>query len=220
RESLPFISPESKNPPEAFTEGTLSFYNDRTELNGVVLLETGELGHAERLLRLLTTPTTSGRRPKLGGRRLQKALGGASQDAISSMVFRLRRKIMRQFRRDLNIRVGRHDVIATADGGGYLVPMTITAEDKTNDIEPPTSMASELIETGCNIRQHKIIEAICRAGQISRKEIQQLCGVSAKTAKRDLCFLRDKGLVEFVGYGMTGSWRLKDPTICQTIACE
>ena len=81
-------------------------------------------------------------------------------------------------------------------------------------------MASELLDTGCNTRQHKIIEAICRAGQITRQEVQRLCRVSVITAKRDLGALRSKGLVEFAGYGMAGYWRLKDPTICQTIVCE
>ena len=69
-------------------------------------------------------------------------------------------------------------------------------------------------------RQHKIIEAIRRAGQISRQEVQRLSRVSVITAKRDLGILRGKGLVEFVGYGMADYWRLKDPTICQSAACE
>jgi hypothetical protein len=220
RESRPLEPPDSKNPPEAFTEGTLTFYNDRIELNGVALFETGELGHAEQFLRLLTMPNDHGRRPKLGGYRLSKLLNGASQDAISSMVLRLRRKISAKLGRELNVRVGKFNVVATNEGGGYYVPATITVEDKTNDTEPARPKVCELIDPSCNTRQHRIIEALCTGETLTRHAVEQLCRVSERTAKRDLGILRDKGLVEFVGYGQRGCWRLKDKAICQTIPSE
>ena len=127
---------------------------------------------------------------------------------------------MRQFRRELNIRVGRYDVVATAEGGGYFIPATITVEDKTNVIEPPSPIACELNDIGCNTRQHKIIEALCKDTTLTRHEVQRLFRISEKTAKRDLGTLRDKGWIEFVGCGMRGYWQLKDRTICQTIASE
>lgn len=220
RESRSLEPPDSKNPPKTFTGGTLTFYNDRIELNGVMLLETGELGHAERFLRLLTKPNSNGKRPRHGGTWLQKALGGASQDAISSMVLRLRRNISSKLGRELNVRVNKFDVVATSAGGGYFIPATITVEDKTNDVKPPSSIACDLIDTNGNTRQHKILEALCHGEALTSQAVMKLCGISKRTARRDMVDLRDKNLIEFVGYGVQGYWRLKDRAICQTITRE
>ena len=220
RASRSLEPPDSKNPPKAFTGGTLTFYNDRIELNGIMLLKTGELGLAERFLRLLTKLNSNGRRPKRGGTWLQKALSGASQDAISSMVLRLRRSISSKLGRELNVRIGKFDVVATNAGGGYFIPETITVEDKTNNIEPPSSTTCELIDTSCSTRQHKIIKTLCHGETLTNRAVMKLCGISKRTARRDFEALRDKNLIEFVGYGVQGYWRLKDRAICQTIARE
>jgi hypothetical protein len=209
----PDVSERAARP---FTGGTLTFFSDRVELDGVPFLETGQFGCAEDLLRLLTTPNEHGRRPRIGGTRLQRLLDGATQNAIGLAVLRLRRRVADRMLRAAGVQVGHQDLIATAPEG-YFVPDSIDVEDKTQD-HPPAAVRCNpvhLADLAANARQHLIIETLCQRGRLTRGEVEKLCRVAPRTARRDLNELRDRGLVEFAGKGKAGWWQLCDPGICE-----
>ena len=59
-----------------------------------------------------------------------------------------------------------------------------------------------------NRRQRWVLARLADAEPVRRSEIEAEWGVVAKTAKRDLKKLQDKGLIVFVGPPKTGEWRL------------
>lgn len=194
----------------SFTGGTLCLYKDRIELNGFVIVESEDIGMVEEFLRLLVIPTPTGRRQKYSLNKLVRLLDASSPAAIISMVCRLRRKIFVKFMRELNIKISLQQVIVNNHGrsGGYYLSENITVIDKTHEKVIFQGAPETVSYPDLTPRQIKIVEFVCLKHEITRAIAAQICHCSERTALRELTELKKKGVLEFLGHGPLGIWRL------------
>jgi len=121
RASMP-NEPVLAEDPEPFKGGTLTFYDDHVELNGVNIVEATASPESWQVLQALLQART-GRSAKLSAPRLAKAIdpsGRLSEGAVNSRVHTLRQRIAGIMLDEQNVTVGRDDVIANGTKGYHL----------------------------------------------------------------------------------------------------
>lgn len=85
------------------------------------------------------------------------------------------------------------------------------ANDRVSDLEndPVNDRVKSPQHAGFNPRQSWFLEALGSGDNVGALDLARRCGVSEKTARRDLAALKARGLIEFVGPCRTGKYRLR-----------
>ncbi len=191
-------------PVKAFEGGVLSFHDDRVELLGVTICGDDESGLMRRILDRLAGAHTGNTWRIIKGDRLAELTGAADAGSISSTVSNFRRRVAHLFMQHLRVTVA-PDSIVRSNKDGYALASGIrvdgavpSADAKKNGVPADAD--------GLNKRQRSIADLLKAGTKLRKGDICDKFSVSDRTAKRDLCLLRERGLAEFVGHGTAGAW--------------
>lgn len=189
-----------------FVSGDMVFYDSRVELCGLILTDIDDFGLTHRFLNLLTKLTIAGKRICYSPAKLAKILK-TTPEAVRTMLCRLRRSIFVGMRKERNIKVGIDEIIPKkpGKGGGYCLSEKVNIVFRTSNA--PEDNPEKTYFNNFPSRQQKIIDFLCRQGSISKTQVEHICECSARTAQRELAFLRDEGYIVFEGHGARGRWR-------------
>jgi CheY-like chemotaxis protein len=206
------------DPPEPFRGGTLAFHPDRVELEGETILEQGCPGHAWEVMQVLRRPKPNGKLPKLSAPKLAKAIdrmGQLSDGAINSCIHTLRVGITETMLANVNVTVGRDEVIANL-GKGYHLAEWLVIEEHDGDTQPSDkeSAPKPSAEISCrrqesssaNLegkdpltdRQHWILDQLRDNVKLTREMVEGQFRIKDKQAKRELSGLSGRGLIRFI----------------------
>ncbi|MBN2313674.1 MAG: response regulator [Sedimentisphaerales bacterium] len=203
------------DPPMDFRGGTLSFYADHIELNGVIILESDASGHSWKVMQVLRTPRPNGKLPHLSAPKLANKVdptGQLTEGAVASCIHDMREKICNTMSEKANVTVGREGVITNRNKGYHLAEWLII---ENHDVDPPvpnmhsplpnispantplsdtTSTEQELLSE----RQRWILNQLQQGVKLTRDMVEKQFGIKDKQAKRELAVLSKQGMIEFI----------------------
>jgi len=195
------IVPNQPASGKAFDGGPLLFYDSRAELCGVKLITDQGAGLSLQILRALARKTAMRTFVRLSAEQLAQeagALGGPP--TVTSCIARLRKSAQQRLLRERGILCGLLDVIGH-DHQGYFLREWIR-------IEEAATPARTIRNDGWNHRQHWFVNRLASGTHLPRTAIEKKFHVQKRTAQRDLTELRIQGIIEFVGTGVAGNYRL------------
>ncbi len=202
------------DPPRDFRGGTLSFYTDHIELNGVILFESDAPGHSWKVMQVLRTPRTNGKFPQLSAPKLANKIdptGQLTEGAVASCIHDMRERICNTILEKANVTVGREGVIANRGKGYHLAEWLII---ENHDIDPSVSNRpfDESNASSPNIqfsnttggkeplleRQRWILEQLQQGIKLTRDMVEKQFNIKDKQAKRELAVLSKQRMIEFI----------------------
>lgn len=224
------VEPKPEGPPRPFAGGLLALHDQRVKLCGVTILEKSARGHAWRIIELLAEKNDAGKYRSFSGQQLAGKLGRrVGQNAVSQCIRALRKRIASALYDQLNVECGDRDVIESG-GRGYRLKewievrrgesagtsVNVDPGDNRGDIpDVPGDMEGDPGDTnddpGVNERQRWILDQLRDGARLRRGDVEKQFRCSAKTAKRDLAELRERGLTQFETKPAPGHYRLKYP---------
>ena len=83
------------------------------------------------------------------------------------------------------------------------------APQKEEKVPPKIENAPQNKKVKIEQRREKILEILQTAQYTKRVELSKLLGVSIDTVKRDLSYLKIKGVIEYKGSAKNGKWVIK-----------
>ena len=226
----------SIGPLKPFSGGRLVLYPDRVELCGVKIVGDNGFGHSLKVLQGLSRRNRGGRYVHRSAEELAGDLGGtAGIGTVTAAVQTIRRNVVSRLQRHLGLTCRPDDVIRN-DEQGYSLrdwivlgspndasdeftrdcgrdtapqhqcldwPAAVTAND-TGDIDHATG---EPRNAPLNERQQWVLRELDRGVRLCRRMLEKQFGIHARTAKRDLSDLAERGLVRFVRVGKAGYYQ-------------
>jgi len=212
-------------PPQPFTGGAMVYIGDRVEFCGQVICKGPRSDTRRRILNLLKMKT-DGKFKAYSGEELAQAAGicGGAR-SIPGAIRELRDDIVESLR-ELNITVGRFEVVQN-DKSGYHFADCVSVQEP----EPEISAANADTESVADVRDVRnapvrnvpnqdeavdpriewILKRLEEGQPLKGPDVAREFGCSDKTALRLLGALKDQGKIEFVGATRTGHYRLLQP---------
>jgi transposase len=196
--------------PRQLKGGIINLTKEGVEICGILICDYQENGEAGRLFEILAEVNCYGRRIRLSAQKLAKIFG-ISQQAVFTMLKRLRKKIRDELLK-FGILCDPQSIIPNQDG--YHISDNFEICDKRKNskkkAKPPTdNMLFEYPEI-TDRRELWIVEQCCRGVKLQRIDVDKKFNQSAVTSSRLLAKLRQEGIIEFVGNGSQGYWRMVD----------
>lgn len=205
----------------SFDGGTMKFSDDRVELLGETIAEKSERANFWPVLQMLKNRRDDGRFMAYRGLDLAKKFKGpnATENTVSSCVGDLRKKITAAMASH-GLKCGAQDVVMSG-GPGYRLNAWIVVEQGNGDIAGTrgdrdmsnvTARKTDVPATPANVplneRQHWALDQIRTGVKLRRLDVERQFKIVAKTAKRDLSDLADRGLIVFQRTPRPGHYRL------------
>jgi len=212
-------------PPLPFECGEMVFSEHRVELCDVKICGGPECGMIRRILDELRHKNARGRYVRYSGTELARRVDcDRGQNGVAEAVRDFRSSVSEVMLEEANVKVNRlRDVILNDRRYGYRLSSKITVRDADDPVNGRRDLVNDpqsknhdplndLVNGGDDLenndRQQWTIEQIRTKGEFRKAEIVAQFKCSSKTAGRDLCDLRRRGLIEFIGPAKTGYWRL------------
>ena len=203
---------------QPFEESEMVFFDDRIELCGLKVC--GAVGSTliRRILDELREKTARGQFVAYSGSELAKRIGcSGGETGIAGAIKEFRTKVVGALHGELRIEVGRIDIIQSG-GRGYRLTEKISvvdghepASDPTNDPDDPDPDPKYDPNALLNERQKWVVDQLRGKRQLQIGMVIKELKCSRSTAKRDVRDLKHKGLIEFIGKGKAGHYKLKEP---------
>lgn len=214
------VEPKPEGPPRPFAGGLLALHVQRVELGGVTILEKSARGHAWRIIELLAEKNDAGKYRSFSGQQLAEKLGRrVGQNAVSQCIRALRKRIASALYDQLNVECGDRDVIESG-GRGYRLKewievrrgegagSSVNLDPGDNRRDMGGDPGDTNVDPGVNERQRWILDQLRDGAKLRRGDVEKQFKCSAKTAKRDLAELRERGVVHFVAKPWPGYYQL------------
>ncbi|MCL2645563.1 MAG: response regulator [Phycisphaerales bacterium] len=210
--SPPHPSTAINHPHQPFTGGELEFYPDHVELCGVSILTRSKSSQMWTILQALTQRRSDGSYKSWPSNALITLVSGnGGQGSIAGSIRDFRRNATESLGRELGLKVGRDDVIETADAG-YRLNAKITLKNPPPIPEVRHGGVRKMEETVSDDpsiqRQSQILAMLSTGERLRVSGIQDKLDCSFTTARREIEVLKNQGKIEFVGPAKTGYWRM------------
>jgi len=213
-------------PPEPLERGELAFYPSRVELCGVKICGDESSGAIRRILDVLQTADSQGRRRAYSGEELAAMIAAdGGPTAIAGAIRNFRNRVKRTMLVEANVEINPCiDLIVNDRQHGYRISdkidvvarasllvdgqkETLTEDTPERQENPPSS---DMLPTNTDedARARWILTELERNGRIRKQQIIQRTGWSDSTVRRVLAGLREDGKIVFQGSARSGYWRL------------
>lgn len=201
-----------------FEEGEMRFFDDRIELCGLTVCGAVGSNLIRQILDALCAKNDRGQFVAYSGSKLAKRIGCPGGDgSVAGAIRDFRTKTVSMFLGELRVEVGREGIIQSGDRG-YRLTEKITVVNGNDPIRDPVNEPDEPDPDPkfdpnalLNERQKWVVGQLRGKRQLQIGMVIKELKCSRSTAKRDIRDLKDKGLIEFIGNGKAGHYKLKKP---------
>ncbi len=203
---------------QKFEEGEMVFFDDRVELCGIKVC--GAVGSTliRQILDALCAKNDRGQFVAYSGSKLAKWIDCSGGDVgVAGAIRDFRTKAFSLLRSELRIEVGREDIIQSGDRG-YQLTEKITVvngndpvRDPANEPDEPDPALQNEPDMSLTERQEWVVGQLQEGRRLQIGMAIKELKCSRSTAKREIAGLRERGLIEFIGNGRAGHYKLKEP---------